>query len=412
MLTVKEYEARENEAAAALPDRIVEMVNPVVFASEGYPTRVRNDSELWKYLDVMHETRFERDFATLFGGGMTEREFALLQRAARLSCDFSNECFKRNLATRGSLLRALNVYRHIRDIFNGAPARVFEIGPGSGYLRCLFILDGWSYGGSDITQAFYLFQNRLWNYASRGGLKDLADDPNWAGEFSPDHPVHIPWWEFFRLLDRGIPCVDVVTCNHALAEMHPHSLAFALRIAHEMLRGEGVKAFVFEGWGFEKFVPRSTITKLFYRSGYCLIHNDSKITVFAPRDSACASPSALWPRIAHRRKPASGKKPDGVIQERRTWELLGTYSDLKAMAGSLVFLSGVRQFMRSLSYWPARVSLPRNTISQRILKGREQRRKERLIGLEQVNRFYAELLKTPDLLTPDERFLGFIDTSL
>ena len=95
MLTVKEYEARENEAVAALPNRIVEMVNPVVFASEGYPTRVRNDSELWKYLDVMHETRFERDFATLFGGGMTEQEFALLQRAARLSCEFSNDWFSR-----------------------------------------------------------------------------------------------------------------------------------------------------------------------------------------------------------------------------------------------------------------------------------------------------------------------------
>jgi len=101
-----------------------------------------------------------------------------------------------------------------------------------------------------------------------------------------------------------------------------------------------------------------------------------------------------------------------VVQEPRTWELFGTCADLKATAGSLVFLSGVRQFVRSLSYWPARVSLPRNTISQRILKGREQRRKERLIGLEQVNGFYAELLKTPDLLTPDERFLGFIDRSL
>jgi len=194
--------------------------------------------------------------------------------------------------------------------------------------------------------------------------------------------------------------------------MHPNSLAFTLRIAHEMLRGEGVKAFVFEGWGFEKFVPRSTITKLFYRSGYCLIHNDSKITVFAPRDSDCGSPSALWPRIAHRRKTGCEKKPSGVVPRGRTWELLGTYSDLKATAGSLFFLSGIRQFMRSLSYWPARVSLRRNTISLRILKGREQRRKERLIGLDEVNRFYAELLHTPDVRTADERFLGFIDRSV
>ena len=124
MLTVEEYNRKESAAVDALPNRVVEMVSPVMFSSEGYPTRVRNDSELWKYLDVMHETRFERDFATLFGGGMTEQEFALLQRAARLSCEFSNECFKRNSATRGSLLRALNVYRHINDIFNGSPARV------------------------------------------------------------------------------------------------------------------------------------------------------------------------------------------------------------------------------------------------------------------------------------------------
>src|SRR6266566_966156 len=267
MLTVKEYEARENEAVAALPNRIVEMVNPVVFASEGYPTRVRNDSELWKYLDVMHETRFERDFATLFGGGMTEQEFALLQRAARLSCEFSNECFKRNSATRGSLLRALNVYRHISDIFGGSPARVFELGPGSGYLGCLFLLNNWSYAASDITQAFYLAQNRLWDHASGGCLRDLAADPAWDGTLAPGQPVHIPWWEFFSLPERGVPSVDVVTCNHALAEVHPNSMAFALRVAHEMLSGDGMKVFVFEGWGFERFVPRSMITEQFYRFG-------------------------------------------------------------------------------------------------------------------------------------------------
>ncbi len=71
MLTVEKYEARERDALTTLPNRVVEMVNPVVFAAEGYPTRLRSDSELWKYLDVMHETRFERDFATLFGGRLT-----------------------------------------------------------------------------------------------------------------------------------------------------------------------------------------------------------------------------------------------------------------------------------------------------------------------------------------------------
>src|SRR5882724_6779751 len=267
MLTVEQYDARERAAVTTLPNRVVEMVNPVVFAAEGYPTRLHSDSELWKYLDVMHETRFERDFATLFGGGLTEAEFGWLQSVARLAHGFSQKCFERNLTTRGSLLRALNVYRHIKDIFGGSPGRVFELGPGSGYLGCLFLLNNWSYAASDITQAFYIFQNRLWNYASGERVKDLATDAAWDGTLAPGEPVHIPWWEFFSLPERGVPSVDVVTCNHALAEMHPNSLAYALRVAHEMLRGDGMKTFVFEGWGFEKFVPRSMITERFYRFG-------------------------------------------------------------------------------------------------------------------------------------------------
>src|SRR5438552_10520679 len=130
MLTVEEYNRKESAAATALPNRVVEMVSPIMFASEGYPMRVRSESELWKYLDVMHETRFERDFATLFGGGLTAQEFALLRRVAQLACEFSKASFRQNLTTRGSLLRALNIYRYINDIFGGSPARVCEIGPG------------------------------------------------------------------------------------------------------------------------------------------------------------------------------------------------------------------------------------------------------------------------------------------
>ena len=49
MLMVEEYNQKESAAAIALPNRVLEMVNPVVFAAEGYPARVHSDSELWKY---------------------------------------------------------------------------------------------------------------------------------------------------------------------------------------------------------------------------------------------------------------------------------------------------------------------------------------------------------------------------
>jgi hypothetical protein len=412
MLTVEQYDAREKAAMTALPNRVVEMVNPVVFAAEGYPTRLRSDSELWKYLDVMHETRFERDFATLFGGGLTEAEFGWLQSVARLAHGFSQKCFGRSLTARGSLLRALNVYRHINNIFGGAPVRVFELGPGSGYLGCLFVLNNWSYAASDITQAFYLTQNRLWDYASEGRLRDLAVDPAWDGTLAPGQPVHVPWWEFFNLRERGVPSVDVVTCNHALAEMHPHSMAFALRIAHEMLRGDGMKIFIFEGWGFEKFVPRSMITERFYRFGYRLVHNDSQITVFAPNQAVGATPSALWLRLASAWKFRRQGNHTGTAPATSEWSPLGTLSDIKSTVGSLEFLSGMKRFYQSFWFWPSRVSSQRNPISAAILQGRKRRKGERRVGLDQVNQFYTELLKTSDLLTADERFLGFIDRAV
>ncbi|MBI3853372.1 MAG: hypothetical protein HY298_24255 [Verrucomicrobia bacterium] len=411
MLTVEEYNIKESAAVAALPNRVVEMVSPVMFSSEGYPTRLRSDSELWKYLDVMHETRFERDFATLFGGGITEQEFALLRRVAQLACEFSNASFGRNLTTRGSLLRALNVYRHINDIFGGSPARVCEIGPGSGYLGCLFIQNGWSYAASDITQAFYLMQNHLWNFASGGRIKELVTDAEWDGTLLPKQPVHIPWWEFYRLLDKGTPAADVVTCNHALAEMHPNSMAFVLRVAHEMLRGKGLKAFVFEGWGFEKFVPRSTITKEFYRSGFRLVHNDDQITVFAPRDTDCALPSVNLPRFTFLHRPASGRVGDAVRHATRPGKFARNISAFKAVIGSLDFLSGLKRFSSSLAFWPPQVSLPMNTVSERVLSARQRRSTERLTGIEPVNEFYATLLKSRDFRTPDERFLDSIGRS-
>jgi SAM-dependent methyltransferase len=408
MLTVRDYESRENAAVSELPNRVVEMVSPVTFASEGYPTRVRSESELWKYLDVMHETRFERDFVSLFQGGLTEREFALLRRAAQLAHDFSQEFFGRNLTARGSLLRALNIYRHIADIFGGTPARVFEIGPGSGYLGCLFILNGWSYAATDITQAFYLLQNHLWNRASDGRLKDLVADTDWDGKRLPGQPVHFPWWEFFRLPDKEIPAVDVVTCNHALAEMHPNSMAFALRIAREMLRGGGVKAFVLEGWGYEKFVPRSAITREFYRSGFGLVYNDGRIAVFVPQDADFASAATRLPRCAWLFGAGSSDVTAAADRANRRQPLLTALADLKETMGSLFFLSGLKQLALTFRFWPPRVASRSNEISRRFFEGREQRGTERLVGIGQVNEFYAALLKTNDLLTADERFLAFI----
>jgi len=407
MLTVEQYDERERLAVADLPNRVVEMVSPVTFSSEGYPSRVRADSELWKYLDVMHETRFERDLARLFGGALTREEFALVQGVATNATAASEALFGRKLTVRGSLLPALSAYRHISDLMGGKPARVFEIGPGSGCLGSLFILNGWSYAATDIAQAFYLIQNRVWNQAARGRLRDLADGLGWNGELLPGQPVHFPWWEFFRLLDQEPPAVDVVTCNHALAEMHPNSLAFSLRVARRMLRGGGLKAFAFEGWGFEKFHPRSAITKKFYECGFRLVHNDALLTVFAPDDAECAAPAARLPRfgspVGSGPPPVINPAPSGLHRQSTS-----TWSGMKAILGSLEFLSGFRALVRSLAYLPPPLTDSGNVLTARLMEGRQRRQGVEKIGLGDIDVFYAGVLGTSGLRTPDERFLDAI----
>jgi len=379
MLKIETYEAQERKAIAQLPNRVVEMVQPVTFSTVGYPTRVSGEKELWKYLDCMHETRFEQDFENLIGGGITESEFELLKKTATLALEFSLHNYNRKLTTRGSLLRALHVYRCIKDIFGNTPGRVFEIGPGSGYLGNLFLLTGWGYAASDITQAFYLIQNQLWNYLKEEKVKDLAEDPTWDTTIPLGTAVHLPWWDFYDLLNRNIPSVDIVTCNHALVEMHPNSLRYMLRVAKKMLSGSGIKAFVFEGWGNDLLVKHSQVTEQFYKAGFRLVHNDDKITIFVPKDNQYSHPAANLPfRFA--------------IKQRV----------IPALKARLGFSSNISRFS------PPKISMTQNTLSQNVLVGHNRRCAEKLIRIEEVNKFYTDLLNTDDFRTPDEVFCDLI----
>lgn len=362
-LSLADYESREQIAADELPNRVVEMVNPVVFASEGYPMRVRNEKVLWRYLDVMHETRFEQDFALLHDGGFTDEEFSYVKHIATLVCDFAKKNFGRPLTTYASLSRALHVFRSISDLVENRTLKAFEIGPGCGYLGCLFVHRGWGYAATDITQAFYLLQNRLWNDLTGGKLVDLAGEhKTWSGELTAGVPVHIPWWEFFRLIQNQVPKVDVVTCNHALAEMHPNSLSFTLRLAHEMLQGKGPKLFVFEGWGFEKLMGRNKVLEQFIRFGFNLVHTDNRVTVLAPVESL--------------RSGEGGILPNGSIQKH-------------IQADNSLYLPG-------------------NSLTPRLAKARHNRTAHISAKPEHVFEFYRQLTGQQDFRTEDEKFLELI----
>lgn len=387
-LLVTEYDLAEQEAISELPNRIVEAYEPVIFHKLGYPSRVRYESELFKYIDVMHELRFEEVFADILGG-LTENEFELLQRLTELVCRFSESRFGRKALARSSVLLSLNVLRHIRYLFGEARPRVFEIGPGSGYLGAMLMLEGYPYAATDVSQVFYLYQNHFWNFVSDGKVLELVRD-NISHESLAEPPpggvVHVPWWEFVRLRPESVPQFDVVTCNHTLCEMHPDSLGFAVMIAQASLHAkESLKAFLFEGWGYDGRYLHASVTRRFYRSGFALVHNDSQITVFAPNGT-------------------EGTVECLSLPKRSTRQFRRLRNVLRRLAGAAPLTGG-----DSYSYAPCHYVSPRNPLSQAILWGRQSEQGVRTVKIDQVNRFYTDLLGSEDHLGPDEHFWKLID---
>lgn len=384
-LTVAEYDLAEQEAIAVLPNLIIEAAQPVVFNAVGYPTRVRRESELIKYVDVMHEGSFEDHFRTLLAG-LTEREFQLVQRLTSLVNGFSETKFGRKSLARASILSNLNVFRHIRYLFGDGRPRVFEIGPGNGYLGAMCIVEGYPYAATDVSQALYLYQNHFWNFLSQGKVAELSRREGAENNLEAPAPgvaVHLPWWEFMRLRPETVPEFDVVTCNNAIREMHPNSLGFSLQIARAFLNGSGSpKAFVFHGWGgtiLDRSHTPGIVAQRLYQSGFRLVHYDPWITVLAP----LGTDSAV-----------------GFLDLPTQMRLL------KFRLRSYVYrVLGMPSLPGSSAFWHGYYRSSQNPLSRAISSGRESDRAHRVVTIEQLNQFYTRLIGSQDHNNPGEKFL-------
>jgi len=160
-LTPLEYNKQEEKAVRWMPNRIVEAFQPTTFLSLGYPTRIHDISEISKYADVMHENSLDKIFE-LFLGGLTEDEFKLIKNLIDVSSDMVFKYTDKFVVPRASLFAALTHLRHIRYFFPDSGSTILEIGPGCGYLGALFSMLGYTYISMDVTQAFYIYQNKLY----------------------------------------------------------------------------------------------------------------------------------------------------------------------------------------------------------------------------------------------------------
>jgi len=179
-------------------------------------------------------------------------------------------------------------FRHIRHLSEPDKTTIVEVGPGSGYLGAMLALAGYRYVGTDITQAFYLHQSRMWHHMFGDRFVELATSPQQFTEFSelPAGTVlHVPWWKFTVANAGDIKLrADVVIANHTLCEMHSTAMCYDILLARHMLeRSPNIGYFFVEGPGAEILRHRFDAYQQFLNAGYVRAFGDNGlIDVFVP----------------------------------------------------------------------------------------------------------------------------------
>ncbi len=374
-LTIEEYARAQERAVRKFPLPLIASFQPVFFDDAGYQTRVTDEADLWKYIDSMSTPRTAYELSRP-GGMLTEEEFGWCRVLATDVMEYGQRFYSRSSHSAYTTIRAAYLTRHLRYLYGSRPVRVLEVGPGNGFLGAMLLREGYAYAATDISQGLYLHQNRLWNFVTGGRVQDLA-----RADASPalveGGALHIPWWEYVAITPDSFPEFDVVTCNHAICEFSPPSLRFTLQLARQLLRGTGgIKLFMIEGWGnLTRNWPR-TVTKAFYDAGFILVHNDPDlygITAFAPEGTESAK--------------------GGTDQPFATREVV---REIPGIAGG-----GKLPMPYEL---PGEYHSERNPASMAIIEGERRDADRRVIGIEEVRRFYTELLGSEKLIDPDHEW--------
>jgi len=416
-LEIENYNQLEQNAIEQLPNRLVEMCRTVMFNSEGYPVRVHKDEELWKYLDVMHETRFLHNINEFFGGYLTENEFTDLKKLSTLAAEFSERNYGKLIAPTGSLLRALQLFRYLKKIFLKDGDKVLEIGPGSGQLGGLLLLNNYSYSSTDITQAFYLHQNRYFNYITKHNLHEVLSFDR-VQDLYEDKNCHIPWWIYAELWKHKIPQFDLITCNAALAEMHMNSLKYTLKLSSLMLeKSNGF--FVFESWGYDKFIKSPVIHRLFEQNGFMLLWNSRELTVYKKISGPLDDPTnnneivnSLFRKKSDNSTSidqSSGKMPKWAKHGNSIFKRLfprqqREIQNLASLANIKINLHEkltVDDFMPTKTYYGKKIDDFKNRRNECIGK----------VTIDNICKHYSSLLPSDNINSDDEKLLEFIGSN-
>ncbi len=204
--------------------------------------RVENQSQLWRYFDTQQENRFDINFDIGLSGGLTDEEWSLYKKTSEIILATTKEIDPKNLTfAKNSLSRSFISYRFIKNNYT-KETKILEIGPGSGYLGLLLIIDGFDYTSLEVSQALYIFQQNIFSKTKKN-----------YNSYS--------WWEFLK--EKELKNFNLIVGNHVFNEMHPNSLKFLI----ELLKNDKKIEFYFENLGYDL---KNNPCDIFAKKGYYL----------------------------------------------------------------------------------------------------------------------------------------------
>ena len=308
---VERYNQAERAGRATVSNRAIESFSLEVFNAVGYPCRIEDEFELWRYHDSMQDGRFKKNLRLI--GSFSEQEFDLVTKTAKQILSFSERELPIRNSGKHALTRSLYQYQLLmKHRPNDGPLRILEIGPGSGYLGLLLANDGHQYFAMDAAQAFYLYQKKLWSDIYGSDYFDYSESTS-----RPDSAkvTHIPWWQFANF-SIPIPDVDVVTINHALTEMHPQAVKTIFARLYSAWGDNEKKLVLAESWGHDYFYRKQAMLADIRSAGFAVNRINISVTIFRPNKSSAAAQqieSSKTPTFTARIKRKVAKRLSNLI---------------------------------------------------------------------------------------------------
>ena len=308
---VEKYNQAERAGRATVSNRVIESFSLEVFNAVGYPCRIEDESELWRYHDVMNEGGFNDTLRLI--GSYSEHEFELVTKSAKQILSFSERHLPIRNSGKHALTRSLHQYQLlIKYRPHDGPLRVLEIGPGSGYLGLLLANDGHQYFAMDAAQAFYLYQKMLWSDIYGADYFDYSESTSRPESVKV---THIPWWQFGNL-SIPIPDVDVVTINHALTEMHPQAVKTIFARLYSAWGDTDKKLVLAESWGYDYFKRKETMLADIRSESFAVQRITNRVTIFRPNKASATAQlteSSRTPSFTARTKHKVAKRVTNLI---------------------------------------------------------------------------------------------------